>query len=103
MVYLKQAGVAHVLRALGYNPKEAMNDDALINDLAGELSNNIAGVFKKDLNGLGYSELEISVPYKFRGVVAEGVHFPKKLKEYYELTAYAWKMEPFVVDVILDF
>ena len=100
IVYVSTSAINYVVRAFGYrNAKEAGDD--IVADAAAELCNNIAGIFKKDLKGLGYSELEISTPYKYKGFSGK-LDYPKGQKVFHRITAYVWG-QTLTMDVILAF
>jgi len=90
--------VNYMVKGFGYkNSQEAGAEMAA--DIAAELANNIAGVFKKDLSGVGYPELEISAPMKFKGF-AVGLDYPKGEKQFHRVTSFVWGQR-IVADVIL--
>jgi len=98
VVYVNTSVINYLVRVFGYkNAEQAGNEVSL--DVVAELSNNIAGVFKKDLSGVGYPELEISSPLKFKGFSGE-LDYPKGQKNFHRVTAFVWG-QTITVDVIL--
>ena len=98
VLYVSTAAINSLVRVFGYkNAIEA--GEAMAADAAAELCNNVAGIFKKDLSGLGYQELEISTPLKLKGF-SGGLDYPKGQKNFHRITAYVWG-QTIVMDVIL--
>ena len=98
ILYVSTSAINYVVRAFGYkNAKDA--GDEMAADAAAELCNNIAGIFKKDLKGLGYAELEISPPFKFKGFAGR-LDYPVGQKKFHRVTAYVWG-QTITMDVIL--
>ncbi|MBL8013523.1 MAG: chemotaxis protein CheX [Candidatus Omnitrophica bacterium] len=98
VLYLKEALAPNLIKAFGYKDTAETNNE-VVADITAELANNIAGVFKKDLSGLGYPELEISAPMKFKGS-AGWLSYPKNEKQYYRVTAFVWGQK-FALDVMV--
>ena len=98
ILYINTSAINYLVQVFGYKNALVAGED-MSSDAAGELCNNITGVFKKDLRSLGYPELEISPPMKFKGFVA-GLDYPKGEKNFHRITAYFWG-QSIVVDVIL--
>jgi hypothetical protein len=100
IVYVSTAAINYLVKSFGYkNSTEA--GIAMSEDAVGELCNNIAGIFKRDLKGLGYPELEISPPLKFKGF-SGGLDYPKGEKKFHRLTAHVWG-QTIALDIILNF
>ena len=98
ILYISTSAINYLVRVFGYkNATEA--GDEMTADAAAELCNNIAGVFKKDLSTLGYPELEISTPLKFKGF-SDAIDYPKGQRSYHRVTAYVWG-QTIAMDVIL--
>ena len=98
IVYVSTAAINYLIKGFGYkNAAEA--GVAMAEDAVGELANNIAGIFKRDLRGLGYAEFEISTPLKFKGFSGD-LDFPKGQKNFHRVTAYVWG-QTIVFDAIL--
>ena len=98
IVYVSTSAINYVVKAFGYK-NAADAGDAMAADAAAELCNNIAGLFKKDLKGLGYPELEISTPIKSIGFSGK-LDYPQGQKNFHRITAYVWG-QTIVIDVIL--
>ena len=100
ILYISTSVINYLVKVFGYkNSIEAGNEVSA--DAAAELCNNIAGVFKNDLSGLGYPELEISTPFKFKGF-SGGIDYPKGQRTFHRITAFAWGQNIYL-DVILTF
>ena len=98
ILYVNTSAINFLVGVFGFR-NSAIAGDEMASDAAGELCNNITGVFKKDLRSLGYPELEISVPSRYKGFTG-GVDYPRGEKNFYRMTACFWG-QTIVLDVIL--
>jgi len=98
ILYVNTAAIHFLVRTFGYkNATEA--GEAKVADAVAEFNSNIAGLFKKSLNGMGYPELVFSAPLKFKGF-ADSLDFPKGQNNFHRITAYVWG-QTLTMDVIL--
>ena len=98
ILYVNTSAINYLVRVFGYK-NAADAGEKVAADAVAELCNNVAGLFKKDLNGLGYPELEISIPLKFKGFASQ-LDFPKGQKNFHRITSYVWG-QTLVMDIIL--
>ncbi|MCA9401611.1 MAG: chemotaxis protein CheX, partial [Candidatus Omnitrophica bacterium] len=75
VVYFEEDCASKILKALGYQIFNE-DDEETVMDNCGEFCNVIAGNFKNELVNLGYKELVINAPLKYRNDIPEGVIFP---------------------------
>lgn len=99
ILYVSSSAVNNVVKVFGFKNAQEAGDEK-VSDGVAELCNNIAGVFKQGLSGVGYPELEISTPLKFRGFSGD-LDYPRGEKNFYRVTAYAWG-KTITMDVILS-
>ncbi|MCA9407140.1 MAG: hypothetical protein KC733_00480 [Candidatus Omnitrophica bacterium] len=100
VLYIEEGNAAKLLKALGY-PDVDDEDLSIMFDIVGELCNVLAGQFKNDLLGLGFPDLVMSAPQKYRNDVPDGVEFEYEQTTYYELSFFLWKEKVFVIDATL--
>lgn len=99
ILYLKEEHASKVLKAMGFTAKD--DDEAMLLDCIGELTNIIAGQFKNELVALQYEDLTISAPTTAKNDIAEGVLFRYSEQVYHELSFFLWNEKSLVISVSL--
>jgi len=84
IVYIEREFVPEVLRLLKYPYIDYDNDDEVLDGI-GTITNLIAGYFKKELNRLGYIDLEMSAFKSAVNTVLDGVEYCKDQTYKYEI------------------
>jgi len=98
ILYVNTSVINDLVKVFGFkNATEAGWEMA--SDAVAELCSNVAGIFKRNLNNLGYPEIESTIPLKFKGICG-GLDIPRGHNHYYRLTSYVWG-QTIMMDVIL--
>ena len=100
ILYVDTSAINYLVNVFGFKSAAEAGWD-MASDAVAELCGNIAGIFKRDLGGLGFPGLEVSIPLKFKGFCRR-LDIPQGNKQYYRITSYVWG-QTIVMDVILGF
>lgn len=100
ILYLKEEHAVKMLKAMGFSIKED-DDDSVMLDSVGELTNIITEQFKKELISLKYPELTLSSPVSAKNDIADGVWFQYSEQRYHELSFYLYNDKCLVVSLSL--
>ena len=100
IMYVDRKFVPEMLRLLQY-PYIDFEDDRDVLDGAGAVINLIAGYFKKELNAMGYKDLEMSPFQSFINNVSQGIEYPKVQTDRYELSFNVEGTKRLVVEMVM--
>ena len=84
LTYIELAYLTHLLKLMEY-PEIDDDDEEQVEDACGAVCNIIAGYFKSELVELGYPQLEMSAFVSYINSVVNGVDFPAKAVNKYEV------------------
>ena len=87
-------------RAMGHSSKDS-DDDQVMKDTCGEMLNVLAGNLKGELSRLGYAELFLSAPKKYKNTIRDGVLFDYSLYRKQEITFSFWNQKSVVIEVCM--
>jgi hypothetical protein len=100
VIYIKEDMIERFVKAFGRPASEA-EDEAVCLDVVGELCNIIGGGFKDELLNLDFINLTLSLPFKYKNAVPDGVPFDYNLFKKQELSFSFWKEKCVVVEMCL--
>lgn len=83
--YIELSYLAHLLKLMEY-PEIDDDDEEQVEDACGAVCNIIAGYFKNELTTLGYPQLEMSAFVSHINSVVNGVDYPLKTSNKYEVS-----------------
>ena len=98
--YVNVDCVESLLKKFGHRGFDE-EDDEFILDQLGSLTRSMAEAFAVELKNIGYDDLTISEPHKFKNNIPEGLNFPYSFYNYQELAFYAWDKKAMVANVIM--
>lgn len=98
--FIKEDFTERLLRAFNRSIKDAEHEDILL-DIVGEMSNILAGNVKNELAALGYIDLTMSAPFKYKNHVPEGAQFDYNLFKKHEIVFSFWGHKCIVVEVCM--
>ncbi len=98
--YIKEECAERLLKAFNRSIKDAEHEEILL-DVVGEFAQIIAKDVKNDLADMGYADLLISSPQKYKNHVLDGAPFDYELYQKQEITFSFWGQKSVVLDVCM--
>lgn len=89
-----------MLQAFG-TPLSEVENEPVVLGVVGEFCNLLAGGVKNELVTLGYADLIVSPPSKYKNAVPEGVPFDYGLFRKQEISVKPWRQKCVVVEVCM--
>ncbi len=102
VLFVKEEVAEKFLKAFGRPTSEAEDEEVLL-DVVGEFCNVLGGNVKNELVGLGYVDIAMSAPYKYKNSVPEGIPFDYSLYQKQEITFTFWNQKCIVVEACMGY
>ncbi|MBF0387585.1 MAG: chemotaxis protein CheX [Candidatus Omnitrophica bacterium] len=100
VLIIKEEVAEKLLHAFGRLLKDSDSEEAVM-DCVGEFCNILAGNLKNELTAIGYAEVLLSSPLKYKNSVLEGVPFDYELYTKQELAFTFWNQKCVVIEACL--
>ena len=100
VLFIKEDVADKFLKAFGRPLKEA-EDESILMDVVGEFCNILAGNLKNELVALGYADISMSAPFKFKNSVPDGIPFAYELFIKQEIKFHFWNQPCIVIEACM--
>ncbi|MBF0619169.1 MAG: chemotaxis protein CheX [Candidatus Omnitrophica bacterium] len=98
--FVKEDVADKLLKAFGVRLGESDNEDLLM-DNCGEFCNILAGSIKNELANLGYVDLTLSAPSKYKSSIPEGVQFDYNLYQKQDISFSFWNQKCIAIEACM--
>lgn len=96
IIFLEESSALKFLNALGHKGFDESEDDIILEKL-GEVTNQMADTYKKELSKNGYRSLELSAPVTHKSDLPQGIEFDYDQLKYCEVSFNFWKEKTLIV------
>ncbi|MBF0122194.1 MAG: chemotaxis protein CheX [Candidatus Omnitrophica bacterium] len=100
VLIIKEEIMEKFSKAMGRSSRDSEDDEIML-DVCGEMTNILAGNLKNELVSLGYAELVLSTPSKYRNTIRGGVLFDYSLYQKQEIIFSFWNQKSVAIEVCM--